>query len=305
MPELTIVILTYNSSHIIKNSLDNLDCNKHKIIVVDNASRDNTAELVRTNYPQIQLIEIAKNGGYGRGNNAALNQLQSEFVLVLNPDALISEDDIKKVLQVMKSDEKIAIAGPLLLEGNTISAETIAFEKAKIEKDFTTIKHTYYQKIGNNYGSRFISGACLFLRTAVFKKLGFFDENIFLFFEDDEICFRARKNGYKNLLVTNAVVCHIGGASSKKTWRGTYLRNWHFKGWSKLYWKEIRKGKLNSKKSALILTGTYFVKSLFALVRFNAEEMAVNFGACAGSVAFLIGLDAFKKDGTPRGIIND
>lgn len=301
MQELTIVILTYNSSHIIKSCLDNIDLTKYKVVIVDNASRDNTSEFIRTNYPQLQLIQIPKNLGYGRGNNVVLREVKTEFALVLNPDALISESSIQKVLQAMKLDVKVAIAGPLILEQNTISNEDIAKEKARIEEDFSTIKDMYYEKFGNSYDSRFVSGACIFLRMEVFQKLGFFDEKIFMFYEDDELCLRAKRNGYRNLTVTDAVVCHVGASSSKKTWRGTYRRNWHLKGWAKLYWKEIRKGKLSAKKSALRLTCSYFFKSVISVLKFNPEKMAENFGALVGSASFLIGLGAFKKDGTGRG----
>ncbi len=300
-PNLTIIILTYNSAHIIKSCLDNLNFEKYKIVIVDNASRDNSVEFIKENFPQLELIQIAKNGGYGRGNNVALKQVKTEFALALNPDAMILEKDIDLVLSEMKANENIAIAGPLILEQSSISQEAIDSEKAKIEKDFNGARDMYYEKIGNGFDSKFVSGACLFLRMSVFQKLGFFDEKIFLFYEDDELCLRAKNNGYKNLTLPEATVCHVGASSSKKTLRGVFRRNWHLKGWAKLYWKEVRKGKFSAKKSALRLTASYFVKSLIALVKAEPEEMAKNFGSFAGSAAFLCGMSAFKKDGTGRG----
>jgi N-acetylglucosaminyl-diphospho-decaprenol L-rhamnosyltransferase len=301
MQDLTIIILGYNSGHIIKKSLDNINFNKHKVIVVDNASKDNTVEFVKNNFSQVELIKINQNLGYGRGNNIALNQVETEFALVLNPDALIDDDSICKVLEIMKSNSEIAIAGPLILEQNEISNEEIFKEKARIEQYFLSCKDMFYEKIGNNYDSRFISGACMFLRMDIFRKIGFFDEKIFLFYEDDEISWRAKNNGFKNLTITEAFVCHIGASSCKKTWRGTYRRNWHLKGWSKLYFKEIRKGKFRAKKSAVRLVFSYFFKSLISLAKFNRESMAINLGAFSGSAAFLIGMEAFDKNGNPRG----
>lgn len=301
MQDLTIIILSYNSSHIIKKSLDNINFNKHKVIVVDNASKDNTVEFVKNNFPQVELIKINQNIGYGRGNNVALNQVKTEFALVLNPDALIDDDSICKVLEIMKSNSEIAIAGPLILEQNEISNEEIFKEKARIEQDFSSCKDMFYEKIGNNYDSRFISGACMFLRMDIFRKIGFFDEKIFLFYEDDEISWRAKNNGFKNLIIIEAFVCHIAASSCKKTWRGTYRRSWHLKAWSKLYFKEIRKGKFRARKSAFRLALSYFIKSLISLAKFDRESMAINLGAFSGSIAFLIGLEAFDKNGNPRG----
>ena len=298
---LTIIILTYNSSHVIKNCLSNLNCDKYKVVVVDNASKDNTVELVKADFPKVQLIQLAKNFGYGRGNNVALRQVETEFALVLNPDALISEDSIDVVLQEIIVNEKVAVAGPLILTQASISDEAINIAKAKIEKDFSTIRDIYYKKVGNGFDSRFISGACIFLRMHVFQKLGFFDEKIFLFYEDDEICLRTKRNGYENLTVPQAVVCHVGGSSSKKTLREIYRRDWHLKGWSKLYWKKVRRGKFSAKKSSLRLTCYYFIRFLTSLIKLDSEAAAKNIGACAGSLSFLVGFDSFKKDNTPRG----
>jgi GT2 family glycosyltransferase len=299
-PSLTIIVLTFNSAHIIKSCLEKLNFEKYKIIVVDNASRDKTAEFVQNNFPQAQLIKLPKNIGYGSGNNVALRQVQTEFALVLNPDAIILENDIELVLSEMRKNSEVATAGPLNFESLPITQEKIDEQIAKIKKDFSGVRDMHYEKIDNGFDTRFISGACIFLRMLVFQKLGFFDEKIFLFYEDDELCLRAKKNGYKNEILLTAAVCHAGASSSKKTLRGVFRRNWHLKGWSKLYWKEVRKGKIGAKKSAIRLTISYFVKSLLALAKAKPEEIAKNLGAFCGSAAFLFGMSAFKKDGTGR-----
>jgi GT2 family glycosyltransferase len=300
-PNLTIIILSYNSSHIIENCLNKLDFEKYKIVVVDNASSDNSAEFIRQKFPKAQLIEMSKNVGYGRGNNEALKLVKTEFALVLNPDAIISDSDIEIVLNEMRADEKVAMAGPIILEQDSITQEAIDKELAKISKDLSGIRDTYYCKSGNGYSSKFIIGACVFFRVSIFQKIGFFDENFFMFYEDDELCLRVIRNGYKNLIVPQAVACHVGGLSSKKSLRNTYRRNWHLKGWSKLHWKEVRKGKFAAKKSAIRLTSSYFVKSLISLVRLDLEGLAINFSAFNSSFLFLFGVSAFKKDGTGKG----
>ncbi len=299
--KLTIIILAFNSRHIIRFCLEKLNFERHRIIVVDNSSQDGTVDFIKTNFPKTEIISLNQNIGYGRANNIALKIVKTEFALILNPDAIILEKDIDLIINEMKGNKNIAIAGPLIIENELVTEEIVNIEKTKIEEDFNGIRDMYYEKIGNGFDSRFISGACLFLRISIFQKLGFFDEKIFLFYEDDELCIRARNNGYKNLTLPTANVCHIGASSSKKSLRGVYRRNWHLKGWSKLYWKEVRKGKLRAKKSALRLTTFYFVKSLISLVKFQPEEIAKFFGAFAGSLSFLIGLKAFNKDGTGRG----
>lgn len=298
--DLTIIILTYNSSHIIKDCLRGLNFDKYNVTIVDNASSDDVVDVVQKNFPQVKILKLEKNIGYGRGNNVALKQVNTDFALVLNPDAVILEKDIEVVLNEMRANEKVAIAGPIILEQSAISQDAINKEMAKITEDFSGIKDMYYEKIGNGFDSRFISGACIFFRMAVLQKIGFFDEKIFMFYEDDEICLRAKKNGYKNLTVPQATACHVGASSSKKTLSSIFRRNWHLKGWAKLYWKEINKGKLSAKRSSIRLTISYFLKSLICLIKNQPEKLAENFGACCGSAAFLIGKSAFKKDRTGR-----
>ena len=141
-PSLTIIVLTYNSEHIVKRCLDNLNFEKYKVVVVDNASKDGTVELVRKNFPKAEIIQLEKNGGYGRGNNVALRQVKTEFALVLNPDAVIFEKDIEIVLDEMRANQKVAIAGPIMFERDPIklTQEMIDSAKTKIEKDLQRLE---------------------------------------------------------------------------------------------------------------------------------------------------------------------
>lgn len=299
--EPTIIILTCNSAHIIASSLTRLNRKKYKIIVVDNASKDNTSEIVRKNFPDVCLIENPKNSGYGRGNNIALKLVASEFAVVLNPDAMITEESIDKVIDAMVKNKKVATAGPLILAQEDITQEAVKNQMQLMEKDNSSLCDMYYEKIDDGFDTRFISGACIFFRMEILRRIGFFDEKIFMFYEDNEICLRAKKNGYQNLTVIDAVVCHVGASSSEKNWRVTFRRSWHLLGWSKLYWKKMEKGDFRAKKSALRLGLSYLVKSILALVRFNSRDLAANLGAFCGSLMFLMGCSAFKADGCGRG----
>lgn len=298
---LTIIVLTYNSQEVIEGCLSNINYDKYKVIVVDNGSSDDCVKLVREKFPLTHIIEIGKNIGFGRANNVALSKVDTEFALVLNPDAIIKEVDINKVLDVMKSDKSIATSGPMVFEEYDVSNEMIENYKQKMERDFSTIKDMYYEKFSYGYDSRFISGACIFLRMEIFNKIGFFDERIFMFYEDDELCLRAKNNGYKNITLNTAIFNHIGGNSCKKTWRISFLRSWHLKGWSKLHWKRVRKGEFKARKSALRLSAIYLIKSLFSLAKFNSNDLANSLGAFVGSLFFLIGFGSFKSNGNPRG----
>ena len=103
MQDLTIIILTYNSSQIIKQCLDSFNNNNYQVIVVDNASSDETLQIIKANFPLVKIIRNDKNIGFGRANNLAINQVKTNFSLILNPDTIIKDAAI-----AMKEIEMIA-----------------------------------------------------------------------------------------------------------------------------------------------------------------------------------------------------
>lgn len=299
--EITIVILTYNSSEVIDHCLSGFKDGEFKIIIVDNKSSDRTLELVRSNYSFAKIIEIDKNIGYGRANNIALDIVETKYALILNPDAFIEKESILTVVNELNNDEKIAIAGPLVLKNYPLDKTELNELKNDINKDLSTIKDIHRKRTNNLIDVGFLTGACLFLRISVFKKIGFFDENIFMYYEDDDLCRRVNINGLKNVLIENAYAFHVGGSSSKKTLNSIFKKAWHINGWSKLYWKKLRKGKFAAKKSSVRLVFKYLKLSLFSLVKFDLNKFLSQSGALCGSFAFLIGLSAFNSKGEGRG----
>lgn len=289
---LSIIVLTYNSSKIIESCLNRLNFDRYQVIVVDNASSDNSVEIVSNKFPKAQIIKLDKNIGYGRGNNVALRQVKTEFAMILNPDAFITEDNIEKILTLMQKNLEIALAGPLLMQHYPL------VEEDRI-KQLQVVESNLISKFDEYYSVKYIIGAVLFLKMSVFEKIGFFDENIFLYYEDDEISWRTIKNGYKAAIVSDAYGFHIGHGSSGSSIRGIYKRFWH-RALSKFYWKQKQKGRLVAVKSAIRLVIVFFIKGLFYTITFNMKKAVANFASCFGSFSFLIGLKAFDKNDNPR-----
>jgi GT2 family glycosyltransferase len=140
----------------------------------------------------------------------------------------------------------------------------------------------------------------MFMQLAIFRKIGFFDEDFFMFAEDNELCDRVAENGYKNVIIHNAIAFHLGGGSSKKSLRITYRRFWHL-GWSKSKYKQKRKGKIQNFRATSRLVIIYFIESLFYLLTYNFDKSVSKFAFCSGCFSYLIGLKAFRKDGAARG----
>lgn len=290
---LTIIVLTYNSLQVVGNCLKNLNLDKYKVVVVDNASKDGTVAFVKNNFPQAQLIELSKNIGYGNGNNVALEKVDTEFALILNPDAMMFEKDIEIVLDVMRKNDKIAMAGPLVIDGLSAS-------KKEVENRLKQIKNIATANFDDGFVVDFLVGAALFMKMSLMKKIGFFDEKIFLFYEDDELCYRVKKNACQNVVISDAKAFHLSGKSSGNDLKILAKKSWHMT-WSKLYWKKIRKGNLAANKTAARLVLVNFIKLIFSALIFNKNKLAQNSAAMKGAFSFLVGLQAFDENKISRG----
>lgn len=287
---LTIIILTYNSQNIIKDCLSKINFDKYKVVVVDNDSKDDTVRVVKENFAVDKLYNLPTNIGFGNANNVALEDVDTDYALVLNPDAVIEEEDIEKVLKVLEDDEKAALAGPVILEDQ---------EKYQARVKFMCDNHGPYQENQDSYYVRFLVGCTLFFKMSVMREIGFFDKNIFLFYEENEICYRVMKAGYHPIVVKDSKALHLKEASSTRNARLVYLRNWHLV-WSKAYWKSLEKGLVKAKFSCIrnIIFGVFsFIQ---AMMIFDKKNIVIYKSTISASFAFILGLKPFKKDGTPR-----
>lgn len=297
--ELTIIVLTYNSEDIIKDCLRRLNFDKHKVVVVDNASKDSTVKIIEENFTLDKLYKLETNIGFGNGNNLALKEVDTDFALILNPDAMIDDENIEIVLDEMKQNDKFALAGPIVLDEIPYSEEEYQKRLKTIKGDHDGMKDCYYEEIDNSYFVRFLIGCAVFFKMQDMRKVGFFDKNIFLFHEDDELCHRVKEKGYYPVIVKAAKAFHLKGASSKKNVRLLYLREWHYM-WSKMYWKQVRKGKLRAKRSSLRRVIVSSFHALLSILSLNKQKLVRHVAYINASFCFILGLGSFKKNGKPR-----
>ena len=291
--QLTFIITTFNSAEVIDACLNKINFDNYEVIVVDNNSSDKTTEIIIEKYPLVNLIKNKKNYGYGRANNIGLRATTTPYALILNPDAFIFEEDLEKVIAVMDKNPEIGIGAPLLLSSYPQSQSDISHELA-------IVNNNLIKDFGDFKSVKYIIGACEILRMEFFKKIGFFDEKIFLYYEDDEICYRTILNNKICAICVNAIAYHIGQGSSGKNLRGIYRRFWH-RALSKFYWKEKQKGFFNAYFSAIKLSLSFLLKIIFYGVIFNSKKLFQNLGSLNGTLSYMIRLSAFDKNDNPRG----
>jgi N-acetylglucosaminyl-diphospho-decaprenol L-rhamnosyltransferase len=291
MNSLTFVITTFNSAGVIDNCLNKINFINYEVIVVDNNSSDNTTEIVSEKYPLVNLIKNKKNYGYGRANNIGLRATTTPYALILNPDAFIFEEDLKKIIAMMDKNLEIAIGAPILLN---------SYPQIDLSQEVAVVNNNLIKDFGDFKSVKYIIGACEILRMDFFKKIGFFDEKIFLYYEDDEICHRTILNNKICAICVDAVAYHIGQGSSGANLRGIYRRFWH-RALSKFYWKEKQKGFYKAYFSAIKLCFSFLLQTIFYGVIFNSKKLFQNLGSLNGTLSYLIRLSAFDKNDNPRG----
>ena len=291
--QLTFIITTYNSAGVIDNCLNKINFSNYEVIIVDNNSSDNTTEIVSKNYPLVNLIKNKKNYGYGRANNIGLRATKTPYALILNPDAFIFESDLEKIIIMMDKNPEIAIGAPILLN-------SYPHNESDILQEIAIINNNLIKDFGDFKAVKYIIGACEILRMEFFKKIGFFDEKIFLYYEDDEICHRTILNNKICAICVDALAYHIGQGSSGTNFRGIYRRFWH-RALSKFYWKEKQKGFFNAYFSALKLSFSFLMQTIFCAIIFDYKKLFQNLGSLNGTLSYMIRLSAFDKNDNPRG----
>lgn len=294
--DLTIILVTFNSDAIIAKCLKTI-YQKYPIIIVDNNSIDNSCQIIAKEFPLVKLIKLQQNLGFSRANNIALQQIKTNFALLLNADAFINNKDIDKILEIMSANQQIAIAGSTVYACQINDNGQIFNQTTIVKKDR---KEGKYQEDDQCVYNKFITGAAMFLNMNIMKKIGFFDEGFFLYCEDNEICKRVIKNGYKTAVIKGTKLLHLSGKSCKITDEQQRMIYWHRFGWSKLYYTQKIWGTTVARLKAISMILKLSAKILLQNIK-NQPLNAINTQALKGCLAFFIGLKSFDKNNNPRG----
>lgn len=236
MKKLTIVIVSYNVSAFLEKclqsvyrSLENPDL--AHILVVDNNSVDDSVAMVKSRFPQVELIENNKNLGFGVANNLALDRVETEFVLLLNPDTLLNEDTISCCLEFMEQHPEAGAVGVKMFDGSGnylpeskrgFPTPGVALSKmlglGKLFPGSKTFNGYYMGHLDPDEVNQVdvLTGAFMFVRMSVLNRVGFFDEDYFMYGEDIDLSYRIVKEGYPIYYLPSTSIIHYKGESTKK-----------------------------------------------------------------------------------------
>ncbi|MBI4721788.1 MAG: glycosyltransferase family 2 protein [Candidatus Stahlbacteria bacterium] len=243
--KLSIIIVNYNTKSYLRDTLfaiyDYPPNLKFEVIVVDNASKDNSYYMLKKNFPQVRTIKNTTNVGFARANNQAIPRATGNFILFLNPDAVPEPGAINKLVHFINETPYCGcVGGKLLNPDDSLQLSCRSFP-TYISVFFG--RQSVFRKMfpGNPFSKGFllteldynktqkvdwIIGACLLTHREILEQYGYFDEQFFLFVEDLDFCYRIKKNGLDIYYFPDAVFKHHHGVSTRRYWlRSTIQHN--------------------------------------------------------------------------------
>lgn len=215
---ITPILVTYNSARILPWSLPALAGCAH-VVVVDNASSDDTLATVRQLLPQAAVIEAGRNLGFGRANNLGLEVVTTPYALLHNPDARLDEGALQALHEAAQRWPEAAIIAPVLYDA---PGQVGDFFRGP----FGTPASREAPVPAGDLCCGFVTGAAMLLNLRLMREVGFFDPWFFLYYEDDELCLRVRRAGHPIVVAAAARIEHHVRQSSTPSARTTLRRNY-------------------------------------------------------------------------------
>ncbi|MCX5804681.1 MAG: glycosyltransferase family 2 protein [Proteobacteria bacterium] len=242
-PVLSIIIITKDTEELLKDLLSSIKKDKSlepflkEVIVVDNASADRTADMVKKEFPGLLYIKNEKNEGFAAAVNKGLSRAAGEYMLFLNSDTLLVEGETKKMLNLMKENPDIGICGPQLVYPDMRPQRSFAYVPSLVFEIFPrslieflspeaiSARPSASQDLPTILNVPSLIGAAVLIRRNVLEYLGGFDERFFFFLEETDLCLRTRtmmygKEGktYRVVFYSHAKVIHLQGKTVARNW---------------------------------------------------------------------------------------
>ncbi|HNS20231.1 MAG TPA: glycosyltransferase family 2 protein [Sedimentisphaerales bacterium] len=233
-PDVTVVVVSWNTREILRDCLrsvyENGGAVRCQVIVVDNASADGSAEMVRSEFPEVQLIANADNLGFAAANNQGMAMAGGRYVLLLNSDTVVLDGAIAKTVAFADAHPDVAVVGcrvmnpdrtlqptcfmyPSLL--NMVLSATYLYKLFPRSRLFGRERMTWWQR-DDERDVDVVTGCFMLVRREAIEQVGVMDEQFFMYAEETDWCYRFRQAGWRLLFSPVGEIIHLGGQSSKR-----------------------------------------------------------------------------------------
>jgi N-acetylglucosaminyl-diphospho-decaprenol L-rhamnosyltransferase len=234
--DLSVIVVNYNTAGLLSRMFAALNAARGylqiEVIVIDNASQDNSVQILKSQYPHVRLVENSSNVGFGRANNQAVSLTNGRYILLLNTDAFVSPDTLVKTVEFMDAQPQCGILGVKLVSEDGSLQPSCRY--------FPTPWNVFIQSTGlarffpnsrlvddmswDHASTRecdWVPGCYYLIRPAVIGQVGLFDPRYFIYYEEVDHCRRAKQAGWSVVYYADTQVVHIGGESAKSEGRLT------------------------------------------------------------------------------------
>jgi GT2 family glycosyltransferase len=253
--DVSIVIVNWNTRELLRACLasivQNVERVRTEILVVDNGSRDGSAEMVHHDFPNVRLLANASNIGFAAANNLGLRQAHGRHLLLLNSDTLMLPGAIEEMVCYMDAHKRVGALGPRLrTRDGSLQLSTRDFPR--LDHDammMLEVKHwplvgdlarwyarrTYGGHYQHTHEVDWVQGSCLMLRREAVEEVGVLDESFFFDYEEPDLCYRLRQHNWPTVFLASTEIVHLGGQSRARVAAASVI--WHYKSMLRFYRK--------------------------------------------------------------------
>ena len=282
---LSVIIVSFKSNHVIHRCIESIH-KDIKIIVIENSNDSKLKNELEKKYKNLKCILSKENNGMGTGNNIGINYITTDFAFILNPDVILENNAIDEICEASKKIESFCILAPI--------SKKSQFPNYKLD---INEKNTYDPI--NPFKVKSIDGYAMLLNLNRIKKLNefnLFDENIFLYLENDDLCLRLKKRNENIYVVPKAKINHLGGEAVDPKFKNEIelCRNWHWM-WSKFYFNKKHYGFFSALLSVFGNLTSAILKLIFYSIIFDDYKKKIYFMRISGIFNSILGKKSFYR----------
>tara|TARA_B110000459_G_C16509255_1_gene447185 strand:- start:9 stop:911 length:903 start_codon:yes stop_codon:yes gene_type:complete len=289
---LSIVIVTLKSEDVIFKCLESID-SKIPIFIVENSNNLQFKKSVEKRYNNVSCVLTARNLGMGSGNNLGIRLVETDYVLILNPDVILEPNTLKELMLASEKIKDFAILSPI-----SIKSEYPNYKLYQNDKPDTRNNFPFKVRSVDGYAMLFNKKKVnkILEKESINKEKNYFDENFFMYLENDDLCKRITENRGDIFVTPKAKINHLGAKAVNEKYRDEveFSRNWHWM-WSKFYFNKKHYGL----SRALIEGLPQFLLSALRLLFFkiikNKNKQKIYFNRASGFFNALIGKPSWYR----------
>ena len=280
---LSVIIVSYKSDHVIENCITSIN-SEIEIVVIDNSNNDKFKDKIETKYKNVKCILSKENLGMGGGNNLGIKNVNKDFALILNPDVALENNSMNEIMVASKEIGNFGIISPI---------------SSKDEYPNYILKKDHNFDPDKPFKVKSVDGYAMLLNLKKLKKIenfNFFDENFFLYLENEDLCKRLIEKNEDIYIVPKSKIHHLGGKAVDPKYKNEieYLRNWHWM-WSKFYFNKKHYGYLIALMKVFKNLISAKIRFFYYLITFNSFKRKIYQMRLLGLISSMIGKNSYYR----------